>query len=132
MDLLSKVGGRKFIIAGLITLAAAAAEIFGPKGLSTELAALLGTIYATFSASNALITKKQMETSAAAEPQAALPPVDPMPELIQRLGPPLDLIGKELISLKEGQAEQAKVLEVLQGSVSNIQKGIAVVISSRQ
>ncbi len=129
MGLLSKVGGRKFFIACLIALAAAAAEIFAPNGLSTELAALLGTIYATFSASNALITRKQLETSPAPEAPAA---IDPMPELVQRLGPPLDLIGKELIGIKERQDEHAKALEVLQGSVSNIQKGIAVVISSRQ
>jgi hypothetical protein len=61
MDLMQRLGGRKFILALIVIAAAMAIELKTERGLSTVMAGFLGTLVATFSAANYAVTRKHME-----------------------------------------------------------------------
>lgn len=130
-----KLGGRKFLMALLCMGAGVAIEIKGPSGLSANMVALLGALYATFSASNAVITRKQLDTEAAATasiPAAPVATLDSAPAveaIRQELVPVLNAMGQELGELKSNQLNQAQAMNALQTSLSTVQKGISFLLS---
>ncbi len=148
--MLEAMGGRKFIMAIVIMIAGVVIELKSANGISVSMVGLLTALYATFSASNTLITNKQLKIEASgvsslpesagqinqAEPEASSSNIATesvaIDELRQQLIPIVNTIGNELVSLKEGQAAQMQAIGTIQQSASNIQKGISALISIRQ
>jgi hypothetical protein len=62
MDILQRLGGRKFILALIAVAVGTAIELNTARGLSATMAGLLGTLVAAFSAANYAVTKKHMES----------------------------------------------------------------------
>lgn len=129
-----KMGGRKFLMGIIVMLIGAAIEINSPKGLSTEMAALITMIYATFSASNAIVTNKQLsvQTSEAGPvptnvvetpiveqqpPPASSNDVAIIQEQLNNLGPLLNQFAGELANLKNNQVLHAQSLNTVQKAV---------------
>lgn len=143
------LGGRKFIMGIVVMLIGAAIEVNSANGLSTEMAALITMVYATFSASNAIVTNKQLSistsstaTEAGASSASPEEPVNPAPQetapatpatppagyadtrlIIEQFAPILNRVGAELEALKKSQELQAQNLNA-------VQKGLAAVMRS--
>lgn len=64
MDVLQKLGGRKFLMAILVTGAAMYLELHSDKGLTTTMAGFLGTMVAAFHAANYASTKEFLKNKA--------------------------------------------------------------------
>lgn len=62
MDVLQKLGGRKFLMAIVATGAAMYLEMHSDKGLTTTMASFLGAMVATFHAANYASTKEFMKS----------------------------------------------------------------------
>lgn len=117
-SIFDKVGGRKFIASLVVLGIAAAIEIYGKSGLSTNMAGLLAAVYATFSASNAFTTAKSLVASGEAE-QAPMQQAD-LATAIQPLVPIMNQIGTELINLKAQQDQQLSSLATVQKAVASL------------
>lgn len=128
-----KIGGRKFIMGIVVMLIGAAIEMNRADGLSTEMAALITMVYATFSASNALVTNKQLSvqtsegtvptktvTEEEEEPIPVNTDIDQIKQQLEQLGPLLGQFGTELASLKNNQAIHAQGLNTVQKAVSAV------------
>lgn len=110
-----KIGGRKFIASLIVMGVAAAIEIYGKNGLSTNMAGLLGAIYATFSATNAFTTVK---TASSEQPAgAATPPPPDIAQAIQPLVPVMNQVGSELAAIKAQQEQQLSALTTIQKAI---------------
>lgn len=68
MDLMQKLGGRKFLMALVVVGAAIFLEIKSDKGLSPTMAGFLVSIVATFSAANYAASSKFMDTKGKQDP----------------------------------------------------------------
>lgn len=75
-NLFDKLGGRKFSMGIVLIVAGACVDVFSPNGLSVNLLGLMTAIYAAFSASNTLVTRKQMDVDKATA--EATTPADPI------------------------------------------------------
>jgi hypothetical protein len=113
-NILEAVGGRKFLMAIFIAIAGIVIEVYGKNGLSVNMAGLLATIYATFSASNTLITNKQVPKVGEEEPSVGLK--------LDDLKPAFNGIDQAYQALQSEQVKQAQIINVLQKAVlgSNI------------
>lgn len=142
--MLEAMGGRKFIMALFIMGAGIVIEIKNPNGISVSMVGLLSAIYATFSASNTIITNKQAKTSDGAPevitvpstPESGEAPVAPIAneevsQLRAQLIPIISTIGNELVAIKDGQLAHMQATSTMQQSVSNVQKGISAILSVR-
>lgn len=124
-SIFDKLGGRKFVMALLVVIIAGIIDTFGKNGLTTNMIALLGTIYATFSASNAFVTSKMQhsETSqpAPAEPAAPTEPPPPQGPTVQDIMPglanALNTVGSEIQSIKDQHSQTTQHLTTLQKAV---------------
>lgn len=131
-SIFKKLGGRKFVAALICILSGTLIEIFGGSGLSVNMAGLIAAIYATFSASNTMITRKELDGSAAASQQPASQPAsgnEQLQQVANQLAPILNQIGTELQALKDGQAGLVQSNQVVQQSVSNLQKVAQVLLT---
>jgi len=119
--LFDKIGGRKFSMGIVLIVAGACVDIFAPNGLSVNLLGLMTAIYAAFSASNTLVTRKQMDvekaTAEAISPAAPAPaPLDPniekglaeIQQLSVNLLPVMTQIATALDNLFKQQAIQSE------------------------
>jgi hypothetical protein len=147
------IGGRKFIMAVLCMLAGVAIELKAANGLSVNMLGLLTALYATFSATNTIITNKQLKVEAesaaelvtpvepnkhtgssaeeffAKEASAPAAPNAEIAELRSQLIPVIQTIGNELVSIKDGQKAQIEAIGTMQQTVGNVQKGISALLS---
>lgn len=130
-----KIGGRKFIMGIVVMLVGAAIEMNRADGLSTEMAALITMIYATFSASNTLVTNKQLSVQTSEGPATLAPipqpeeqpesatantEVDQIKQQLDQLGPLLSQFGSELASLKNNQTIHSQSLNTVQKAISAV------------
>lgn len=141
--MLEQMGGRKFLMAVLCMAAGVAIELKAENGLSVNMLGLLTAIYATFSATNTIITNKQLKIEASEggaevpspvveQPEAAaVAPNNELQELRTQLVPIVNLIGQELVSIKDAQKAQMEATGAIQQTVSNIQKAISALLSLR-
>lgn len=131
-SIFDKIGGRKFVMAIVVIIVAALIDALGKNGLSTNMIAILGTVYATFSASNAFVTSKAQQLAAPTgeEPQQVPPPPPPaQPEApVQPQGPTvqdimpgltnaLNTVGSEIQSMKDQHVQTTQQLNTLQKAV---------------
>lgn len=113
---LDNMGGRKFLMAIVMLLVGAAIEVAGKNGLSVNMAGLMAALYTAFSASNALITNKQLAAQASSEPEedsSPQPPTLSLDEAKQAFGQ----IDQAFTKMQADQAQQAQMLNVLQKAV---------------
>ena len=115
-SIFDKVGGRKFIASLVVLGIAAAIEIYGKNGLSTNMAGLLAAVYATFSASNAFTTVKSLAGEGEQQPQQQ---VD-LAAAVQPLVPVMNQIGTELANLKAQQDQQLSSLATVQKAIASL------------
>jgi len=130
--MLEAIGGRKFLMSLIIMIAGVIIELKGANGLSVNMAGLLAAILATFSASNTIITNKQLKVEASEGQPAGEPVVAPqasVDELKSQLIPIINTIGGELVSIKDNQAAQMQATGVMQQTVGNISKGVSALLS---
>lgn len=137
--MLEKIGGRKFLMA-LITIGAGiVVELMSRNGLSANMVALLGAIYATFSTANAYVTGKAA-TSAPGESEApslpsaeelAAPAAQAIGQLHQSLSGILNQVGAEIAKTNEVQVKQSEALATVQSSLAAQQKALAAILSTR-
>ena len=125
-SIFDKIGGRKFIMALVVIIVAAVIDALGKNGLSTNMIAILGTVYATFSASNAFVTSRaqQLVAQPAEEPQAATPPEPPaqpqgptVQDIMPGLTNALNTVGSELQAMKDQHTQTTQQLNTLQKAV---------------
>ena len=106
---IDELGGRKF----LLTLAAlgigTAVQILSPKGVTTEFAALLAGLIASFSAANAFNTFHAPSEGAPAEEAAAQPANDYSVERIEKLESDIKTLA-EITSVTAKTSENAAKL----------------------
>ena len=122
-NIFDKLGGRKFSMGIVLIVAGACVDIFSPNGLSVNLLGLMTAIYAAFSASNTMVTNKQLEVEkvAAANP----PPAPAGPDLdVQALSndlvPVMTRIGNALTDIYAQQAAQGEALSTQAQALSAI------------
>jgi hypothetical protein len=109
MDLLQRMGGRKFILALLAIGVATAIEIKTERGLSATMAGFLGTLVAAFSVVNYAVTKKHMESKVG--------------------GPDIGELGEKIDRLSEmaATASDAQAVQQLIGLLQTINSGVSEV-----
>lgn len=118
---LDNMGGRKFLMAIVMLLVGAAIEVAGKNGLSVNMAGLMAALYTAFSASNAIITNKQLAAQSNSEPEQEAPPPPPqaptlsLDEAKQAFGQ----IDQAFSRMQAEQAQQAQILNTLQKVVLN-------------
>jgi len=131
------LGGRKFVMGLIMVAAGVVIEIYGKNGLSTNMVALLGAVYATFNAANALVTTKTASAAASQPAEEAEPAPAPVVQAPQeatqasveaKLVPIVNAIAAELAKINDNQIRQEKALQVVQEAQISVQK----VILSRQ
>ena len=116
-----KIGGRKFVMAVVLIVAGAIVDVTAEGGLSVNLLGLMTAIYATFSASNAIITNKQLTTeSERAEPSEPVKPNDDVKKLASELLPVVTNIGAALDDLFKQQAAQSDAISMQTQAVSKL------------
>lgn len=114
-----KVGGRKFVLSLILILVGAAVELFTTRGITMAFAGLLGTILATFSATNMVITNKGIELKksegeATEGSQVIPPPSDIDVEAIagkvtEKLAP----LNEAIVGLQQATLNNGKLIAAL-------------------
>lgn len=141
------MGGRKFLGFIIAVVAGSLIEIFGKNGLGANMVALIGAAYATFAASNTLITNKELATAAApvtpaplevdlAEPaqtafdsQAVTKEIrDTLIQNNQQLAGILNQIGTELANQQGANTQILEALNAVQAGQANVQKGLTIIL----
>lgn len=111
-----KLGGRKFVMSIICLVAGVLIEIYSKNGLSANMVALIGALYATFTGANAFITGKSLSSEAATSPQDGSKEILAKLEAQQQQLPSiLNQIGMEL-------AKQQEQSQIVQNSLLQIQK----------
>jgi hypothetical protein len=138
--MLDKLGGRKFLMALFVLGIGAFIDVRSEKGISTEMVALITAIYATFSASNAMLTSKELSVGSLVEKVSEVvnlpakdqtisveeelaapspPPAGPSNEqLVQQMVPILNQISASLNQLDGQQKQQAVALNSTQKALA--------------
>lgn len=142
--MLDKLGGRKFLMALFVLGIGAFIDVRSEKGISTEMVALITAIYATFSASNAILTSKELSVGSLVEKVSEVvslpikekeepvsnlsieeemsvppPPAGPSNEqLVQQMVPILNQISASLNQLDSQQKQQAIALNSTQKALA--------------
>jgi drug/metabolite transporter (DMT)-like permease len=96
MDMMTKIGGRKFLMALVVVGCSMVLEMKSEKGLTPTMAAFLAGIVAAFSAANYAVSAKHMS---AKRPEA--PPPGMTEEQAQVLVGVLGKLGSDLAEVKE-------------------------------
>lgn len=118
---LDSFGGRKFLAMLIGIVAGAAVELVGHRGLSAELAGLIGVLVATFCGTNAMTTNKALDSL------NSIPTAAPSVDNSQIV----DALSSHVGTLNESNLQVKGALEtVLQGQ-ANLQKGMAAIIGGR-
>lgn len=127
------LGGRKFIGLLLLSLAGGLVEVYGKAGLSATMAGFLAGLYATYAATNAVLTHKEID-SAVAEPTAVVTqvPNEETQKLTEQIALTLGQINGALNSLNAGQSRSEQALNSLQQAVVPLQKAVGALLASRQ
>jgi hypothetical protein len=126
---LDKFGGRKFLMGMLMLAVGGVIESLNPNGISANMVALIGAVYATFSASNAFVTGRQLNApvAEAAAPEAPTPqPIDLSP-----LAANQEQIGQAIGALMQQQAQSMEMQSKQTESLQTILKGINVIIRTQ-
>ena len=113
-----KIGGRKFVMGIVLIVAGGAVDVLSPNGLSVNLLGLMTAIYAAFSATNAIVTNKQLDNEGKNPPPAD----DAVKKLANELLPVLDHIGNGMKTLNDQQAAQGEALRLQSQSISAMLK----------
>lgn len=113
--MMEAIGGRKFLMAILMLLAGVAIEIVGKNGLSVNMAGLMAALYTAFSASNAIITNKQLSTTTEQSEQPAQVGLK-----IEDVKPAFDAIDQAFVKMQQDQAQQAQVINTLQKAIQAV------------
>lgn len=124
----NKLGGRKFSMGIVLIVAGAAVDIMSPNGLSVNLLGLMTAIYAAFSASNSLVTVKQMAVDKAkaeqevvtSEPAPSVVPNQDVQKLASELLPVLQRVGEALDNLFKQQAAQSESISTQSQALGTI------------
>lgn len=115
------LGGRKFLMVIAMVSAAAAIEIYGKNGLSTNMAGLIIGLYTAFSAANVITTVKALAADGSAQQasEASAPqPAAPSPQ-----------VEGALAHLVQKSAENEAASQQLQASLASVQKTLVALIS---
>ncbi len=104
-NLMTKLGGRKFLMALVVIGAAMFLEMKSEKGLSPTMASFLGGIVAAFSAANYMATAKHMMSKNPEPQQPAMGPQE-LNALVSALGQ----LGKELQDIKDISSNTGKLM----------------------
>lgn len=126
------LGGRKFVMGLIMVTAGVVIEIYGKNGLSTNMVALLGAVYATFNAANALVTSRTANaasqpvepTEASSAPVVEAPPEATQASVEAKLVPIVQAIAAELGKINENQSRQERALQIVQEAQLATQKVI--------
>lgn len=110
MDILQRLGGRKFLFALVLVGVGAIIELKTDRGLTATYAGLLGTLYATFSAANYGVSKAHMTTKGGQGQSASIE------EAIEKID--------ELSQLARSASDQEAVAKLVD-LLTNIQSGLA-------
>lgn len=123
-SIFDKIGGRKFVMALVLIVAGALVDVLAPNGLSVNLMGLMTAVYAAFTASNAFVTNKHLESESKAptEGESGQPASEAVQQLAQQLLPVVNNIGKALDDLYKQQSAQSE-------SLANQSKAISHVVS---
>lgn len=109
--MLEALGGRKFLLTIIIIAVGSAVHVLSPKGMSTELTALLIGAMTAYGASNAFVTSSAIS--------AGLGEGAPAPEQQQPVAPPPPL------DIEPWQTAVAETINSLQASVGSHSQAIA-------
>lgn len=117
----NKLGGRKLLFGFLILASGVAIELKTDRGMSMAFAGLLATVYTTFAAANAAITRKQMDSAA----NAALPnqTVEGLKVQVAQCLATHTKTAEDLTKLSEEQQKLGNVISELQKKVIGIVQG---------
>lgn len=129
---IESIGGRKFIGFVLLISASIAVEVYAKAGLTTTMAAFLGTLYTAYAATNAIITTK---TAAAASEQPERRPEAQQPvsdDIAQHMAGTLSQIGSALNTLQQGQGRGEQALQIVQQSLGTLQKAVGSILLDKQ
>lgn len=100
-SIFEKIGGRKFIAYVITVVGGIAVHVLSPKGVSTELTALMLGALGTFSASNAFISRSHANSQESEGEEAAAPAqAEPDPrvdQLTQQVGE-LQAVSTQVLS----------------------------------
>lgn len=139
------LGGRKFLGFIIAVVAGSLIEIFGKNGLGANMVALIGAAYATFAASNTLITNKELATASqpvapvevdlteqaqtAFDSQAVTKEIrDTLIQNNQQLAGILNQIGTELANQQGANTQILEALNAVQAGQANVQKGLTIIL----
>ncbi len=114
--MLDQLGGRKFLLSLIVIAAGIAVAVASPKGLTTEVTALLLGVLGVFSGANALVTSKMGPEGA--EPSEVAPPVD-LSLIETRLG------QLEGVALAQGE-QVAQVARIAENSAKLAQAALGL------
>jgi hypothetical protein len=109
------LGGRKFLISLVVMAAACAVDILTERGLSVNLAGLLGAILASFSVSNVAATMSYNRSKQQAAPAADNPEIryiadklDDTSKLIEQVAVAVGQTQQVILTVAKASAEQRK------------------------
>lgn len=116
----NKLGGRKFVFAMVIGAAGTAIELKTDRGMSMAFAGLLATVYTTFAAANAAITRKYMDQ----EQKVPNETTEQLKIQVQECIAQHQKSAEELKQLGEQQAKLGEVIASVQTRVVAIVEGL--------
>lgn len=124
-SIFDKIGGRKFVMALVLIIAGAAVDVLATNGLSMNLMGLMTAVYATFSASNAFVTNKQLDVEGKSSGSPSPEPEGPSAsEAVQKLAselvPVIEQLNKNMSILNTQQAAQSESLSTHTQAISQI------------
>lgn len=111
------MGGRKFIGLLVIVIAGIAVDIFAPHGLSSNLAALLGTMYGLFATGNAVATWATAAAPATAPPASEVVPTATTTQTVVDFSP----VQGQLDTLTQNAKTQSDALAYVVDFVAKVQ-----------
>lgn len=114
MDMMTRIGGRKFLMALVVVSAAMFLELRSDKGLSTTMAGFLLGIVGTFSVANYATTAKHMASKKQDGPQSQSSG-GMSPEQMNAMVDVLTQLGNELKEVKETAVSTGKAVVALAG-----------------
>lgn len=115
MDLMRKLGGRKFVITLMLAGLAAIIESHKEAGISMAFAGLIGTIITTFCAANAFISKEHFKKD-----QSGTDLADTQGEVLASMDASqqsLSEVRSEVNQVKDTMAQIVNTMDVLQKRV---------------
>jgi hypothetical protein len=117
--MLEQIGGRKFLMAIVLTIAGIIIEVFGKNGLSTNMAGMLAAIYATFSAGNVISSNKALSVNqSTSDNQAAAEPIEKVSSInADEVAQGFMAVDQAYTGMQQQLAAQAEQINVLQKTI---------------